>query len=50
MVWGEMVMGNGYPYSGTNNLKNFYDPVTKTITVTGPMNFANNWNPSFTAC
>jgi hypothetical protein len=47
MNWGEMVMGNGYPNSGTNNLKNFYNPTTKTITLVGPLNFANNWNPAF---
>jgi hypothetical protein len=47
MNWGEMVMGNGYPNSGTNNLKNFYNPTTKTITLVGPLNFAKNWNPAF---
>ncbi len=47
MNWGEMVMGNGYPNSGTNNPKNFYNPTTKTITLVGPLNFAKNWNPAF---
>ncbi|MBU0685567.1 MAG: Ig-like domain-containing protein [Thermoplasmatota archaeon] len=47
MVWGEMVMGNGYPKSGPNNLKNFYNSVTKTITLEGPRDFAKNWNPAF---
>ena len=47
MNWGEMVMGNGYPNSGANNLKNFYNPTTKTITLVGPLNFAKNWNPAF---
>jgi hypothetical protein len=47
MNWGEMVMGNGYPNSGTNNLKNFYNPTTKTVTLVGPLNFAKNWNPAF---
>jgi hypothetical protein len=47
MDWGEMVMGNGYPNAGTNNLKSYYDPSTKMVTLTGPMNFTKNWNPSF---
>jgi hypothetical protein len=46
-TWGEMVMGNGYPYSGETNLKNYYNPTTRTITLVGPMNFDKNWNPSF---
>jgi len=45
--WGEVVMGNGYPNSGPSNLKNFYNPSTKTVTLTGPLNFDKNWNPSF---
>jgi hypothetical protein len=47
VTWGEMVMGNGYPNSGTNNLKKFYNPATKTITLVGPLNFAPNWNTAF---
>ncbi len=47
VTWGEMVMGNGYPNSGTNNLRNFYDPTAKEITLVGPLSFAPNWNPSF---
>lgn len=46
-TWGEMVMGNGYPDSGSTNLRNYYSPVTKTITLVGPLNFAKNWNPAF---
>jgi len=47
LTWGEMVMGNGYPNSGTNNLKNFYSAATKTITLVGPLNFDKNWNSAF---
>ena len=47
VTWGEMVAGNGYPYSGVNNLKNFYDKATKTYTVVGPKSFAVNYNPAF---
>ena len=41
--WGEMIGGNGYP----STLKNSYDKATKTYTLTGPMNFAPNWNTAF---
>jgi hypothetical protein len=44
---GQMVVGNGYPNSGTSNLKNFYNKATKTYTLTGPLNFAPNWNTAF---
>jgi hypothetical protein len=47
VYWGEMVAGNGYPNSGTNNLKNFYDKGTKTYTLVGPKTFAVNTNPAF---
>lgn len=41
-VWGEMVLGHGYPselYSTT-----YYDPLTKTITINGPKVWAQNRN------
>lgn len=41
--WGEMVLGHGYPsklYSTT-----YYNAATKTITIQGPDNFAQNPNP-----
>ena len=47
VTWGEMVVGNGYPNSGTSNLKNFYDKATKTYTLVGPLDFGKNWNPVF---
>jgi hypothetical protein len=47
VTWGMMVAGNGYPNSGTTNLKNFYSAATRTFTLTGPMNFPVNWNPAF---
>jgi hypothetical protein len=47
VTWGEMVAGNGYPNSGTNNLRNFYDKATKTYTLVGPMTFTVNTNPAF---
>ena len=47
VTWGEMIAGNGYPNSGTNNLKNFYDKATKTYTLVGPLDFAPNWNQAF---
>ena len=47
VTWGEMVVGNGYPNSGANNLKNFYNETTKTYTLAGPLDFAPNWNPAF---
>ncbi len=47
VYWGELVAGNGYPNSGTNNLKNFYNKATKTFTLVGPKNFAVNPNPAF---
>jgi hypothetical protein len=46
-TWGELVAGNGYPNSGTNNLKNFYDKATKTYTLVGPKTFTVNSNPAF---
>ncbi|OGS42871.1 MAG: hypothetical protein A3K67_05355 [Euryarchaeota archaeon RBG_16_62_10] len=45
--WGELVMGNGYPSSGPTNLKNYYNAVTKTITLAGPVSFPLNRNPAF---
>lgn len=36
-VWGELVLGNGYPNSGTYNLSNYYDHATKTVTMVGPL-------------
>jgi hypothetical protein len=47
VTWGELVVGNGYPNSGANNLKNFYSAATKTYTVVGPKTFTVNTNPSF---
>ena len=47
VTWGEMVVGNGYPNTGTNNLKNFYDKPTKTFTLVGPLTFPVNTNPAF---
>jgi len=45
-VWGELVLGHGYPselYSTT-----YYDPLTKTITINGPKVWVQNRNtPDF---
>jgi hypothetical protein len=41
-VWGEMVLGHGYPselYSTS-----YYDPLTKTITINGPKDWTQNRN------
>jgi hypothetical protein len=46
-TWGELVAGNGYPNSGTNNLKNFYSKATKTYTLQGPMTIPVNTNPAY---
>ena len=45
--WGELVAGNGYPNTGANNLKNFYNKATKTFTLQGPMNIPWNVNTAF---
>ena len=43
--WGELVMGNGFPNSGANDLKNYYNAGTRTITMLGPINMPDNPNP-----
>jgi len=43
--WGEMVMGDGFPNSGSTNLKNYYNPGTRTVTMVGPIDMPNNPNP-----
>ena len=47
VTWGQMVAGNGYPNSGSKNLKSFFSKATKTYTLVGPLDFSKNWNPSF---
>jgi hypothetical protein len=44
-TWGQLVVGNGYPNSGTYDLKKFYDKEAKTYTLHGPMSIPKNWNP-----
>ncbi len=46
-TWGELVAGNGYPNTGTQDLRRSYSAVTKTYTLKGPMSIPVNWNPSY---
>ena len=39
---GELTLGTGYP----GDLSSYYDPVTKTITMIGPIDFPHNPNPA----
>ena len=47
--WGELVMGNGWPSDNTTgtDLKDHYDLVTKTVDITGPVDFPRYPNPSY---
>lgn len=50
-VWGELVLGHGYPLTGANRLNQsqFYNHATKTLTLAGPLNLNTipNPNPTF---
>jgi hypothetical protein len=41
-MWGELTMGNGFPTGSA--LKQYYNGVTKTLTIVGPKNFPQNKN------
>jgi hypothetical protein len=40
--WGTLAVGNGWPYEGPTNLKNYYDEETRTLTLEGPIDFPRN--------
>ncbi len=52
-VWGELVLGHGYPLNGPFRLNQtaFYNHATKTLTLVGPLNINTvpNANPTFGA-
>jgi hypothetical protein len=45
VTWGEMAPGNGYPNSGTYDLKKMYNKDTRTYTLVGPISVPLNRNP-----